>query len=125
MATRTSLPILHNLTFRFNASFQFRYRVLEPDGVTAVDNTGWQIDLDIRRSVNQDVISRLSTATGEITLGGATGWVTVALEPDDIILHTPTPNAYVYDIRETYTDGSISYRFKGPLTAVLMVTRDA
>jgi hypothetical protein len=118
-----SLPIPQNLTIRHDGTFSFRYRVLDPDGVTPVNNTGWQVDLYLRKTVSGAILHQFSTVTGEIAVSGATGYVTVTLDLDEIA--AIDPGNYVYDIRETYTDDTVAYRFKGSVTVEQMVTRDA
>lgn len=115
----TELPIPWNLTFWRDSDFLFVYRVKNPDG-TPINNTGWQVDMDVRLLPDTTPIVRLSTVTGEITLAGVTGWVTARLPK--VAIATYPEGEFRYDIHETYTDGTDDYRFRGTVTVERMVT---
>lgn len=118
---KTKLPISYDFIFRQDETFRFTYRVKNPDG-TAMNNTGWQVDMDIRLTPNEAAIVRLSTVTGEIVLGGVTGLVTITFSKADVAILTP--GLFLTDIRETYFDTTATYRFKGSVSIEEMITHE-
>jgi hypothetical protein len=120
--TKRELPIPWDFVFWQDADFRFIYRVKNPDG-TAMNNTGWQIDMDIRLSPNSKVMDRLSTVTGEIVVGGVTGYVTISV-PKSVVA-TYTPGKFFYDIREIYPGNTTGTpRFKGAVRIQEMITHE-
>ncbi len=116
-----ALPIHRNFIFRQDADFRFVYALKNSDG-SPIDNTGWDIRMQMRAMVSGSVLDELTTANGKITLGGATGVVTL-LYPKATIATLAWLEA-LYDIRETPPGGDTRYLFAGAISVVKMVTRD-
>ena len=118
---RTTLPIIKDFVFKHGNDFVFEYIVKNPDH-TAIDNTGWRIDMDIRQSYSSAVIRRFSSETSDFTLGGATGTITLRIPLAEI--NGYKLQSHVYDIRETYNDDTSKHRYRGVITVEEASTRD-
>lgn len=120
MGKRVTLPIRRNFVFRQDADFRFVYTLKNPDG-TLVDNTGWDVRMQMRATVDGSLLDELTTGNGRITLGGATGVITLTYPKATIAALTWT--SALYDLRETPSGGASTYRFSGGIVVQKMVTR--
>lgn len=122
MATFLSnaLPAHHSFTIPQGTTWE---RVLEwqqPDG-TPVNLTGYTGRMQVRDRQDQIVIE-LTTATGEITLGGTAGTVTLLLTDATTAL-LPTGIAMVYDLELESSGGEVTRLVQGNVGVDAEVTR--
>lgn len=115
-----TLPIRRNFVFRQDADFRFVYTLKNPDG-TPINNSGWDVRMQMRATVDGTLLDELTTANGRVTLGGSTGVITLTYPKATIAALTWI--AAVYDIRETPAGGVATYRFNGGVAVQKMVTR--
>ncbi|MGA1752982.1 MAG: hypothetical protein ACO395_06430 [Pontimonas sp.] len=75
----TSLAVTYGFTADQGATFERVLTWTNPDG-TAIDLAGYTARMKIRRrTTSQDVVETLTTESGNITLGGAAGTITISL----------------------------------------------
>lgn len=122
MATRrTALPIHRDFIWYHGNAFVFAYIVKDAND-TPMNNTDWRVDIDVRTTLENVVIQRFSTLTGEITLGGADGKVTWRVPREEV--NTYPPWLYRFDIRETYSGDTGKHRYRGSIKVEEMSTRE-
>jgi hypothetical protein len=87
---------------------------------SAIDNTGYSANMDIRSAAGGSLIENLSSTGGEITLGGTNGRITLALT--DTATGAITAGRYVYDLELTNDSGSIERLIEGNVTFKAQIT---
>lgn len=84
-----------------------------------VDLTGYTARMQLRRAVGYPVAVELTTENGRITLGGATGTITLSI--DAATTAALTPMAYAYDLE--LVSGANVYRLtEGTITVTPNIT---
>lgn len=125
----TSAPILVELPYRIdfkfylNSDFVFEYWMANEDG-TPITNTGYRIDMEVRRVPGATLLGAYTTVNGRVTLGGADGKVTVRV-PYSVIVADYIEGRYRYDILETDTAGHRQALYYGDVDAIAMITAGA
>lgn len=92
------------LTYKRGDSFQSRFNIVEADGATAQDITGWSYILTVNTEKNPaDTTNQQFQVTGVIedAPGGVVGFSPTAVNTDI------TPGKYWYDIQQTDGAGGI------------------
>lgn len=120
MRRRVTLPYHLDFVFRQDADFSFIYTMKNADN-TALDNTGYAFEMEVRAAPGATVVDRYTTTSGEIILGGASGRVTVTVPMGTIAGYLP--GTYQYDIRETNPLMKSRYIFDGAVNVQTMITR--
>ena len=137
-----TIPTRRNLQAYEGANFSFTFTEKDEAG-SLVDNTGNTARMNIRTRVNGTSQIALSSADGEITLGGTGGTITVAMTATqmsdwtrlDAIFQSPaqgltgttkTPERlnmiYRYDLELETTGGTVRRPFHGEFHIVAEVT---
>lgn len=86
----------------------------------AINNTSYSANMDIKSSAGGTLIKNLSSAGGEITLGGSNGRITLSLT--DAETSAITAGRYVYDLELTDSGGLIERLIEGNVTFKAEVT---
>ena len=111
----------HNFTIEQGTTLMKPFIWKDSDGVP-VDLTGYTAKMQVRQSPQSGtVLLELSTTNGRITLGGASGTITLAL----IASTTAAINwrRGVYDIELTSGDGTVTRLIEGEIQVSKEVTR--
>jgi len=134
-------PALQNLDCQQGDSFD-QDLLLYQDTETGplFDLTGYSARMQIRSMLQSpDVLLELSTANGKITLGGATGTISLALSAAEtrglvalsdidraascLAFGFPVVSNYVYDLEVTAPDGAVITLLRGFFVVTAEVTR--
>lgn len=88
----------------------------------AYNLTGYTARMHVRATVEASTtILELTTANGRITLGGATGQITLTVSATDMA--ALTPGKYVYDLEIVSPSGTVSRLVQGNFAIRAEVTR--
>jgi len=87
---------------------------------TAINNTSYTANMDIRSALAGSLIKNLSSAGGEITIGGSNGRIVLALT--DTETSALTAGRYVYDLELTDTSSNTIRLIEGNVTVKGQVT---
>lgn len=111
----------HDILIEQGATFRLSLVWKDSNGVP-VNLTGYSARMQVRRTVNNPTkLLDFTTSNGAITLGGATGTVTVvgaATLTDDV-----PPRSGVYDLELQSADGTVTRLLEGKVTITPEVTR--
>ena len=109
---------IHNLLCDQGATFRKTLTMLQSDGTTVVDLTGYSARMKIKDEVGGTLIKSLTSATnGGLTIGGSAGNVTNG-EIDVLISATDTasfdaPQTAVYDLEIVSSGGIVDRVLQG------------
>lgn len=113
------------LVIEQGSSFVFAFTLYEADGITPVANTGWSARMQIRGNYADfdtgPALVSLTDGSG-ITLGGATGAVTVRLTPSQTAALNFDGEAY-YDLELVEATGTTHRVFSGRVELSREVSR--
>lgn len=108
------------LTIRQGATWVLSFDWLDPAG-QPVDLTGCTARMQLRRNYGTPVLLELSTASGQLVLGGATGIIDLVV--DAATTAALTTDSGVCDMQIVYPDGYVDVALAGRFQLIFAVTR--
>jgi len=112
---------IHNILIEQGSTFKLNLTWKDSEGVP-VDLTGYTARMQVRPTVESaDVLLNLSTATGEITLGGAAGTIAAVASAQQTSLIGG--RRAVYDLEVEASNGVVTRLLQGAVAISLEVTR--
>lgn len=113
---------VYNITIEQGATLRLSF-IWKDSEEEPIDLTGYSARMQVRRSYSStEKLLDLSTESGEITLGGAAGTITV--EGDAAATELLKTKCGVYDLELTSQDGVVTRLIQGEVTVAPEVTRD-
>lgn len=109
----------YDLVIECGATFR-RVFTWKDEAGSAINLTGYTAQMQIRKKKDGDILFTLTSADGDIVLGGAAGTITVEI-PAAEILNT-LPAAGVWDIELTSGSGFVTRLLEGAVTFSKQVT---
>lgn len=114
------LPYQIDFTVYRTVDFRFVY-VMQDENGTPVNNTGYQIGMQVREEPGAPVLIDRNTTNGGITLGGASGQVTIHVP---YTMLTPiAEGSYEHDVIEQAPGGDRVMLFRGGWMIRLGITQ--
>lgn len=112
---------VYNITCDQGATFERVFTLLQGDGETPYNLTGYTARMQIRRNIDEETsLVDLTTANGRIALGGAAGTITVTMNPATTAALTDDG---VYDLEIVSGGGAVYRVLKGAFRLEREVTR--
>lgn len=108
------------LTIRQGATWVLSFEWLDGEGLP-IDLTGCTARMQLRRNYGTPVLLELSTTSGQLVLGGATGIIDLVV--DAATTAALTTDSGVCDMKIVYPDGYVDVALAGRFELLFEVTK--